>query len=152
MQKWPMFTRQVESSMMKERGTRPRGLQDLDPRGLRRARAGGDVRHVAEEGVGAQGHRRRPQGSSRLQELTTCRDPHRHPPLAPVPGAPAAAYHRWPGTPRTGPVPAGGRAPGRLPPHIAAIYGFEEADGKPLQVLELIQGEDLSPGTTAAVK
>ena len=37
-------------------------------------------------------------------------------------------------------------------PHIAAIYGFEEADGKPLQVLELIQGEDLSPGTTAAVK
>ncbi len=28
-------------------------------------------------------------------------------------------------------------------PHIAAIYGLEEADGKPFLVLELVEGEDL---------
>jgi serine/threonine-protein kinase len=28
-------------------------------------------------------------------------------------------------------------------PHIAAIYGFEEADGKPFLVLELVEGENL---------
>ncbi len=29
-------------------------------------------------------------------------------------------------------------------PHIAAIYGLEEADGKPFLVLELVEGEDLA--------
>ena len=29
-------------------------------------------------------------------------------------------------------------------PHIAAIHGLEEAQGKPLLVLELVEGEDLS--------
>src|SRR5262245_23980809 len=28
-------------------------------------------------------------------------------------------------------------------PHIAAIYGLDEADGKPFLVLELVDGEDL---------
>ena len=28
-------------------------------------------------------------------------------------------------------------------PHIAAIYGLEEADGKPFLALELVEGEDL---------
>jgi tRNA A-37 threonylcarbamoyl transferase component Bud32 len=29
-------------------------------------------------------------------------------------------------------------------PHVAAIYGLEEADGKPFLVLELVEGEDLA--------
>ncbi len=29
-------------------------------------------------------------------------------------------------------------------PHIGAIYGLEEADGKPLLILELVEGDDLS--------
>jgi serine/threonine protein kinase len=29
-------------------------------------------------------------------------------------------------------------------PHIAAIYGLEEADGRPFLVLELVEGEDLA--------
>ena len=29
-------------------------------------------------------------------------------------------------------------------PHIAAIYGLEEAEGKPFLVLELVEGSDLS--------
>ncbi len=29
-------------------------------------------------------------------------------------------------------------------PHIAAIYGFEEAEGQPFLVMELVEGEDLS--------
>ena len=29
-------------------------------------------------------------------------------------------------------------------PHIAAIYGLEEVEGRPFLVLELVEGEDLS--------